>query len=441
MISVLSRQQLLSGSKIIIAICFVFAFQSCSVFESIFGPKTEPPPPPPPIEESKDDKDDDSVKPLPDVVVEDTTTIEDPIEVKDSIRIGVILPFHLNDIEQTGQYKRASENSFEIYQGLRFALADEMFKDLVVNIYVFDNEGSEEKTRQILQQKPFPQIDAVIGPLYTKNIQTVGAYANKHNIPFISPLSSSTSLSSSKNLYIFSANPTKTTRYETLFDFMQHQWKDANMSIIYQPIQKEIDVKDELLTIAAAKNQELTVKKSEGRTMFSISGEVLVKEKENVVILPVQDNDEGTLYIDRMLSYLSTLAQNYSVSVIGLEEWNSVSTIAPEKYPNINFFVLDRYFVDQNNSKKSSEVYRLQQKNNGQSLHIYALQGYDLMAYLSALIHKHGTSFANHIQKEKYEGLQLDFDFDTFSTEKQSFIENKSVNILQFKNGHWKRVN
>lgn len=444
MISVQNRLQPLSGSKLIAIILLAISLQSCSVFEDIFG-GSKYPEPPPPIEEMEEPTDeeqeeDDDVN-LPDTPKEDTVIIKEPIDVRDQINIAVILPFYLDQLDQNGQFTSASENSFRVYKGIKYALSNLNFEDVEVNLYVFDNEKSEDKTLDILQQEPFPNVHAVIGPLYTNNIQAVANYAKENEIHFISPLSSSRNLAD-ENEYIISANATKQTRHKLLFHYIKNEFVNPNVGIIFQPISDEIELKDNLVNIADEANIELDERKSEGREMFSVVEELLEKGRENVILVPAEDNSAGSIYLDRLMMYLQGISHNYDINVIGLSEWNSQKAIAPLKYPDVDFYILDRYFIDDENLEISNTISNLQSQNQGVPLHIYTLQGYDLMSYLGQLISDYGIKFPKRMNKQSFTGLQTKYDFGRLElANNELFIENKYINILQFRNGKWQRVN
>lgn len=446
MISVQNRLQQLSGSKLLMILLLAFTLQSCSVFEDIFG-GSKTPEPPPPIEETEEpneelpDEEEEVVLPDIDEEKEDTIIIKDPIEVKDQVNIAVILPFQLDQLDQNGQFTSASESSFQVYKGIRYALENMEFEDVELNVFVFDNAKSASETEQILQQAPFPNVHAVIGPLYSSNVKLVANYAKENEIHFISPLSSVEDLATD-NEFIISANATKNTRYKLLFNYIEKEFVNPNIGIIYQPIQREITTKNELLAIAEELKMDIAERESEGRDMFSIVEQLLEKGRENVLLVPADDNSEGAMYLDRLMMYLQGISDSYDINVVGIEEWNAEKTIAPAKYPDVSFFILDRYFIDDEEFDITNQIANLQSKNNGLPLDIYTLQGYDLMSYLGELITDYGTKFPKRMNKMEFSGLQTKYDFDQFTLANNDlFIENKYINILQFKNGKWQRVN
>lgn len=437
------RQQLNGSKKYLLLLLLALMMQSCGVLDGIFGSKTTPPPPPPPIEEDVNTgTDGGDIDDGPDVTIEPKDTImvpKPPVIVKEKLNVAIILPFQLDNLD-TGTVPRAARNSIDLYKGIKYALDDANFSDKELNVFVFDNAGDDAKTRSILNKHPFPEVDVVIGPLYTKSLKIVADYAKSNKIHFISPLSSSSDIASN-NPYMISSLASTETRYEILMDYINKEFVNPNVGIFYQPVVKEERAKNEVLTAAAAKGITINEQISEGREMFSSISNLLETGRENVILTSVDDNEEGKLYFNQFLSFVNQLGTQYQIKVIALREWNDVQQIAPQQYPNVSLFILDR-FLDTTNSPRSSEFSTLMSNNQNQPLHIYTLQGYDLMSFMIELMERHGSDFENHITSSTYTGLQTKYEFDEKrSASGMQFIDNKHINILQYRNGRWELMN
>lgn len=452
MTSVQNLLRQLNGSKsILLIIITAFTVQSCTVFESIFGSKSGPKPPTP-IVKKDDSKPTEEEPKQPEVVKDDKQEPkrqENDTEPKnqnvhsqkDSIHLAIILPFDLENISATNSYTGASKNSFYLYQGMKQVIDGMNFTDKEVFIHVLDNRKDMAKTLAITNQNPFPKIDLVIGPAYTSNVKAIAGFASRNEIPFISPLSSSPSLTVG-NDYLISANATKETRYKLLLDFIQRKFIHPNVSVIAQPNQKEQQAKDLFVKVASEMGDSLQTKLSEGLEMFAVAQETLETGRENVIILPVAKTPQGALYLSRMLEFLHELTDEYKIRVIALEEWNDSKKIAPIKYPNIQFYTLDRYFVPSTDYRKMNTYQQVKSYNNGIEPHIYTLHGFDLMSYLNELIKQYGKDFVAHLQDTRFEGVQTNFEFRPFKSRGVSyFIENKHIHILKYQNGNYVPVN
>lgn len=442
MTSVQNHLQLLSGNskRIGILILLGLSLQSCSVFEGIFGRKN-PPPPPPPIEEDIEPEPEPEVPEV--VVVEPKDTIripDEPIIIeKEKINIAVMLPFQLDKMDAGSSLPSAAQNSLEVYKGIKFAIDEVNFTDKEVNIYFIDNDGNPTKTESLVGQSPFPAVDLVIGPLYSKSIQAIDGFSKAQQIPFISPLSSAENLAVD-NKFIYAANATKPSRYKQLLEFVSKEFINPNLGVYYQSIKSEETDKNLLINTATDMNIEIHEELSEGRNTLTAVNKLLKEGQENVLIFTVDSNEEGIRYFDQMLTYLNGLTSKYDINVIGLSEWNDVPKFSAKKYPELDVYVLDRY-LDKTNSPKAFKFDSLKAKNKNQPLHIYSLQGYDIMSYMFMLIEKHGKDFEKHLIDHEYQGVQNLFSFGAYTENGQfRFYDNKHINILKFNGEEWKLV-
>ncbi|MBX2844988.1 MAG: ABC transporter substrate-binding protein [Saprospiraceae bacterium] len=433
-----NHRPLLSGNKLwLLLVVLMFATQSCSIFQK----KSKTPTPPPEIVEPVTDKEpeEEEVPDAPeiiDVVDEDTIKRDLPI-LKDVVNVGVILPFDLDNLQATNSFSTASKNSFQLYKGIRLALEDLELNDVDLKVHVLDNKRLDTRTKSLIADESFKDMDVVIGPLYPKNVRAVGLFAKQNEIPFISPLSSVTSLAV-ENPFIYSAVATKQTRYEVLFDYLKANYSNPNIGIMYQPLSKEVATKDEVVSVARQKGLTVTEQISEGAEMFSAVTNLLEAGRENIVLVPAGNDEEGQLYVDRLLGYLEFESNNFDITVVGMEEWNGYNSIAPSKFGVVKTLVLDRYFVDTYNSTVVSKMNDLRLRNGGKALTIYSLQGYDIMSYIGELIEMNGTDFMDEFGQRPYTGLQTQFIFDDF---RNDFKENKFINIVRYNNGAWELQN
>jgi len=127
---------------------------------------------------------------------------------------------------------------------------------------------------------------------------------------------------------------------------------------MYQPISKEIAIKDDFLMVANSKGLNIQEQVSEGRDMFSAVTNLLQKDRPNIIIVPSDDDEEGQIYINGLLGYLEFLTDQYDVKVIGLEEWNKIKSLSPTKLQAVNAYSIDKYFVDDSKWIRHNELCR-----------------------------------------------------------------------------------
>ena len=57
----------------------------------------------------------------------------------------------------------------------------------MAELHVFDTQNSQYVVRQICNSEDFKNLDLIIGPAFSKNIEIVSQEAKKYNIPIVSP--------------------------------------------------------------------------------------------------------------------------------------------------------------------------------------------------------------------------------------------------------------
>jgi|GEM_PF-4477650 len=433
-----NRQRQLSGNRFwtLLAIVFALGLQSCS--GGIFKKKTPKDPDPQITYPEKDvveqpvEKDDTVIVPV------DTIKQPAPVEILEEVDIAIMLPFKLDALDQGRGFDSASKNSFELYKGMTTALGEADIERLKLNIHVLDNAGTILGTNRLLERDPFPDVDVVIGPLYVKNVQTIAPFAQSRKIPIVSPLASSLGLASA-NPYVYTAVADDKTRYKEALRFMQKEFSNPNIGIIYQPVQKEIKTKESMLAAATALNLTVQEQVSEGREMFSSVSNLLVKDRPNVVFVAADDNEEGKIYIDGLLSYLEFIASDYDINIVGMSEWSKISSLSSLKLAAVNTYSIEKYFVDSRSNESSQKLNFLRGKNNNQKPHTYFIQGYDLMSFVVSLIDKHGEDFMDHFDDTRHVGLQTTYDFQTKSMDQYNV--NQYINIVKYEGGGWNKAN
>ena len=122
----------------------------------------------------------------------DTIKSTNPIDTTNTIdslnnpkNIVYLLPF---SVENSSEEKNI-QRFIEFYRGSLLALNDAKEEGLSANIYTYDLPKSTNKIDSILNLLNDKQIDIVIGPAYSEQINKVLSYTKEHNITTIVPFS------------------------------------------------------------------------------------------------------------------------------------------------------------------------------------------------------------------------------------------------------------
>ena len=122
--------------------------------------------------------------------------LENYINDRSKKRLAVLLPFQLKNSTDSISGKiefiknnRTTRIALDFYSGVLMAAEFAKDKGLFIELDIYDTEGNINKTNSILTRNDFSTVDAVIGPLLSKNVEKTAALLKRDNIPVFSPLS------------------------------------------------------------------------------------------------------------------------------------------------------------------------------------------------------------------------------------------------------------
>ncbi|MEZ4875753.1 MAG: LysM peptidoglycan-binding domain-containing protein [Flavobacteriaceae bacterium] len=123
--------------------------------------------------------------------------LENTIVNKETKRLAVLLPFQLKNMENDSldsqkdilKKNRTLRIALDFYSGVLMAAEFAKDKGISVDLQVFDTEGSASALSSIFSKHDFSHLDAVIGPLLSKNVEWVAQELKGDNVPVFSPLS------------------------------------------------------------------------------------------------------------------------------------------------------------------------------------------------------------------------------------------------------------
>ena len=152
-------------------------------------------------------------------------------------KLAVMLPFKLNRIDldslsvNTDLLKSDGtlRAAIDFYSGVLMAAEFAKDKGISTDITIYDTEGQVSKVAQIMSSNNFNEIDAVIGPLLSKNIEKAASALQSENIPVFSPLSKF-KLKEYPNLY--QTIPSSELMETAMLDFITKRLDTINIIVI-----------------------------------------------------------------------------------------------------------------------------------------------------------------------------------------------------------------
>ncbi|MDY8134049.1 amino acid ABC transporter substrate-binding protein [Aquimarina sp. 2201CG5-10] len=239
-------------------------------------------------------------------------------------KIVVMLPFGIDTLntssrKETEDYlksKRGVRIALDFYRGVKMALDSAKTKGISSKMEVYDTQKNKnsEYIKQLIAQNNFDEVDAVIGPLFQANVETVAAELKKYDTPVFSPISNRES-----KLYgnFFQTRPTDVMLQDKLISYIEKDSLDKNIVIIAQDGKRHEEIKKKLI----AKFPEAKVAKiQEGNYLYEVDlNRVLAKKKMNWVILESSD----IAMISNVTALLNAKAESHQITLFTTNKGNA----------------------------------------------------------------------------------------------------------------------
>ncbi len=360
-----------------------------------------------------------------------------------NFNVVLLLPLHIDrNIYFISNYKdekdkmfyKNSQLFFEIYEGIFLALQTLKKQGLSINLSVYDTKNDSKTVKDIMDKLNYPNVDLIIGPIYSANVKIAAHYAKKHHINLISPLSQNNELIE-ENPFVYQVVPSNEMRIKKTSD-MFGRLHDTSIVIIHNGTEKEqksIDVYKKKLSQSFSfqeKTDDISLKivnYNEGRE--ERVEDALSIGIQNVIIIP---SDEE-VFITQVIDKLYLLTENYDIKLVGFPNWESFQNINLEHLKDLSFHYISPVYRNYSNTKVKNFIdeYRTIFETEPS---ISSFEGYDIMYYFANALRKYGRHFQfclspNSVLPNK---TGLVFDFDFVRTNNNGGHENNGTFILEY---------
>lgn len=224
-------------------------------------------------------------------------------------RLALMLPYRLNriDVDSVQEAKSAIKNDTRLSISLDFHVGVEMALDsakqlgISTNLKVFDTRDQLSEVSNILKNNDFSTYDAIIGPLFPKNLERVAASVKGNHIPVISPFTAP------ENLYdnVFQTVPSNELMQKEIIRYVKNDSMPKHIVIIADS--KNTAVSNQLKSEFVAARQIFSRKDKDGKdsNYILISDlEDMFLEGENIVFLETK-NEAFASNVTSMLNGLN----------------------------------------------------------------------------------------------------------------------------------------
>lgn len=335
---------------------------------------------------------------------------------KASYDVAVLLPFFVEELD----YQACTDQFvIELYQGIQLAIEKLAKEGIVINLFAFDTKRNVEVTKALLAQEAMPYMDLIIGPLYPDTIPLVAAFAKKHKINLVNPISNNSAVTH-ENPFTFLFQPDLETCAQraatlTLNDihakaiaqpcigiFYGIEQKDVLQATIYkhkveQQLGKPIDLFVQLSSATIKSFFKQATKQEEERLESSEQEQLDVTTLTHIYV-PSQDE----LLISNVISLCLKLG--IKPQIIGHEQWIKKEILNIHQLKRLPILFLSPNYIDYNRPALGAFRKKFFEKNATEP-NEKSYIGYEMMLFFGRMLGDYGTYFQKKWENMHYSGL------------------------------------
>ncbi len=369
----------------------------------------------------------------------------------ESFNVVLLLPLFLEkNLQYISKYNKEKDPMFykntkrftELYEGILLALDKIRKQGLSVNLRVFDTENDSLKVKNIMASLNYPNVDLIIGPVYSKNIRIASKYAKEHRVNLISPLSKNISLLEN-NPFVFQAVPSINAETDKVAEILRKHHSDStNIILVYDGsehqqkiinrFKQKFSSGDTMHLLTDTSVFKIIKYDADIKMMDEEQSKInraLKKEFINVVYIP-SDNE---VFVIQVIDKLYAANDSMHIEIIGSDNWINFQNINSATFNKLSFNFISPFYVNYNSSevKNFIKIYRETYETEPS---FFAFQAYDITCYFLNSLRKYGRIFQFCLSPEDHfpnpHGLIYNFNFERINP--NSGFENKDVFILKF---------
>lgn len=261
--------------------------------------------------------------------------LENKINDRTRKRVAILLPFQLKKVTDSvsGNVELIKNNrtiriALDFYSGALMAAEFAKDKGLSTELNFYDTEGSVNKTSSILTRNDFSNVDAVIGPLLSKNVEKTASILKSDNVPVFSPLSNR-NIKLTSNL--FQTLPSDKLLETAMIDYLMENIGNRNVLLISDKTKS----KQKEAILAAIPSARNLAPREKGFLYIVDIQNKLDKTRENWVILESAD----PVIISNVVGLLNGMPEEYIIRLFTTDKNDNYDydDISNMHLANLNF--------------------------------------------------------------------------------------------------------
>lgn len=316
-----------------------------------------------------------SIASVPEGDKKEYSTLSKKIGFGNRKKMVLLLPFNISRVEGdtiNSTITRLKKDKFlnmtlDFYAGALMAIDSAKVLGLPIDIEIYDSEETKNSSNvaAIFKANNLETANAIIGPFYQSNAETVAQLLNEQNVPVISPLSKDVG-KPFNNLY--QTIPTNEVIKNAMFDYMRAH--DGNIMAV-------VDKKKESIVQYIKEYQEgvpfVAFKENGSVSAESLKG-MLVKDRMNYVVMETGN----TWMIKTTMGAMLSSMPGYQVQLVILEPNETLDT-DEIKFSNLAKLKLTYPSVTSDNDSAETLIFEKEfRKANNIYPSDFATRGFDV---------------------------------------------------------------
>lgn len=332
-----------------------------------------------------------------------------------------------NDDDEIKIYHR-SKMFIDFYQGCLIALNDLKLQGFDINLHVFDTENDTNRVKEIILKQELDNIDIILGPIFSENINLVSKYSVEKQKIIVSPLSVYNDFLDD-NPFAFQLSPDLYTLSHYAADFLLNM-PAKNFIVIHDRTKFDVpfaapfkqgffNLLHNRLDYSEFGFQEIAYYSAQD----SILDYALISGKENVVIIP----SSSQAFVSSVMSKLNAYHHEYEIKVFGMPRWRKFENIEPEIFHNLETHLYSNYYIDYNNKLTKEFIFQFRQNFKAEP-NLYSYQAYDAFKFFVEGYNTFGNDLIYCVNNIESSQLVSKFEFKKLS--KQKGLSNTAIYLL-----------
>jgi hypothetical protein len=344
------------------------------------------------------------------VMVLKEETLDGISQATDSLRIAMMLPLHANAVKRNA----TMDKFMDFYMGSLIAIYEAQKAGKYIELFTYDVEKTTESLSHVLSDSVWQDVDAVIGPAYTQQVQKVTAFTERDSIwtlvPFVSELPVKET-----HPYVFQFNPSSQTEADVFAQYLSNLQDTVNCVVI-QPKEGESVPNSIQYIHASLQKYSIPTTKTTIRDILVDSMEMaLVEDKENILIF----NTEKYNNLQSVLPHLFRLVGKYQITLYSRYSWQNEKILLPQIYTSVFQESLDSLDTYEDIYNEYFDVAPSSQYPR------YDLLGYDLTKHFLHLLAQKDTAVIH----ESWSGAQSVIQY--LPSAKHRGFENQKIVVIR----------